>query len=330
MTNISQSLSRSNQINARDTSKLGIINVGLILFTLSIIIVTIFYAGVLVGAHMLRLNEDSILITTKGNNLLRKRYSVDSTSTTTSSNSDNPLLGLSTSTSSSSSSSSYTKYSSRMSVQIPKQELRLQPPSSSSSSSSTVRVEDLNHSSLEVMDENSFLTLPASLDSSVNLVIGVWIYLAGNRKNMRTIISNKATGCDSNRDALFGVALYVNGWESEDRRLYAEYGNKESGCHKLHSGDHLLESNRWYHVALYSDNLSNVLFINGKAVITDSVKENSPRELQLHRPFIVGQYDPASFATSYPLHGRISRVALVFNICKRRNHNIYAMLLASK
>lgn len=301
MTNVSQP-PRSN-FSARP-SKLGFINnvnAGLILFTLSIIIISIFYGSILVVDHVLRFSEGKHLLVTNGNNnLLRgNSYSAESSISTASKS----LLP--------NDSFHSTTFLSRQVGQIPKQGNHHNAYSHSISSVSTeldrkpIGFED--HNDFLKANEDSFLTLPSNLDKNVNILIGAWIYLDGERNDMRTIVSNKGSGCD-NKDAQFGISLYVNGWASQDRRLYTEVGTKESGCYKLHSGSYMLELERWHHVAVYSANRSLALFLDGKVVALSEMKPS--REPQLHRHLIAGQYDPASSSTSYPLFGRISRIVI--------------------
>jgi hypothetical protein len=103
--------------------------------------------------------------------------------------------------------------------------------------------------------KNTYMKGPTNLDNS-NILIGVWIYLDDNNNDnndvdMRTIFSNKNTGCEQNAEQN-GISLYINAWQQNDHKLYFEYGGLKSGCNKLSSLDYTFSSLTWYHVAVYS------------------------------------------------------------------------------
>ena len=114
------------------------------------------------------------------------------------------------------------------------------------------------------------------------------------------ILTNKKAGCDKSEDQ-HGFALYVNGWQSSDRKLYLEYGSDSSGCHKVDSGEVRLLPARWYHVALRLRIGRAALYVDGALV--GSLSEGEPHGVQRRRAMHVGSYDGA-----YPLYGNISQL----------------------
>lgn len=143
---------------------------------------------------------------------------------------------------------------------------------------------------------------PSLLDSK-NVVFGVFVYLhkLDNENDMRTILSNKATGCQNGIQQR-GLSLYINAWETNNRILYAEFGNDRSGCHKVDSGLVTVESEKWYHIAIALVGPLTELYIDGKLVGT---LDGEAHEVQLSRPILLGQYDE----TSFPLWGNLSHFA---------------------
>ena len=173
----------------------------------------------------------------------------------------------------------------------------------------------------------SYMVGPSTLDSS-NILIGVWVYLDDSLRNdndMRTIFTNKKSGCENGKDQ-YGLSMYVNAWETNNHLLYVEYGGLESGCHKLDSSGVQLHSKQWYHVAVYLGDNASYLYIDGTLVSnsgnsggggsvsggSDSGNSNSGSQVEGHqiqtiRPFRVGQYDNAQ----YPLYGNVSHLAII-------------------
>lgn len=132
-----------------------------------------------------------------------------------------------------------------------------------------------------------------------NIAFGVWIYLdkLDGYSNMRTIFSNKATGCESSSER-YGIAMYVNEWQTSDQKLYVEYGNEKSGCNKVSSNDKQLAPEKWYHVAVsfVADEVN--LYIDGVNVGT----ANGKHSVQSNSPIQLGQYGN----NEYPLLGNLS------------------------
>ena len=155
--------------------------------------------------------------------------------------------------------------------------------------------------------KQSFMVGPNSLDNS-NILVGAWVYLddsSVNDNDMRTIFTNKKSGCENQKDQ-YGLSMYVNAWETNNHRLYVEYGGLESGCHKLDSNGVQLHPEQWYHVAVYLGDTSAYLFIDGTVVSTSS-GGTAVHQIQSNRPLRVGQYDQATF----PLFGNISHLAFI-------------------
>ena len=153
--------------------------------------------------------------------------------------------------------------------------------------------------------DHAYMTAPSELDTN-DIIVGAWVYLDGQApdSNMRTIFTNKASGCENLPDR-HGFAMYVNAWETNNRQLYVEYGAADSGCHKLDSKGVKLLSNRWYHVALSFLGRTVTLFIDGSVVSEQTDVE--PHKMQEKSPLLVGQY-PGGM---YPLYGNISHLAVV-------------------
>ena len=157
---------------------------------------------------------------------------------------------------------------------------------------------------------NAYMITPKNLDDD-NILIAAWIYLDDNNvNNMRTIFSNKAAGCEHNTEQ-FGISMFVNAWETNDMKLYVEYGNSNSGCHKLQS-EFVLSSRQWYHVAVYfNKDGSNMLLIDGISHHSQISSNNQNdviaplHAVQTNRPFYIGQYDESRFS----LYGNISSLA---------------------
>jgi len=123
---------------------------------------------------------------------------------------------------------------------------------------------------------------------------------------MRTIFSNKKAGCEKDI-AQNGISMYVNAWDTNDHKLYVEYGGVNSGCNKLNSIEVTINSDQWYHVAAYFSSSTTQLFIDGNKVNSEDVKD--PHVVQSGRPFIVGRFDTAS--DSFPFFGNISYLSFV-------------------
>jgi hypothetical protein len=150
--------------------------------------------------------------------------------------------------------------------------------------------------------QNGGFELPNSLDAS-DVVFGMWVNLdsVSGDDNMRTIFSNKATGCESSPERN-GVALFVNEWQTSDHKLYVEYGNDHSGCNKVSSGDVTLEDGKWYHVAVAFTGNHAELYLDGIQIGSSTGSHN----VQHNRPIQLGQYGN----NEYPLLGNISHFSV--------------------
>lgn len=155
--------------------------------------------------------------------------------------------------------------------------------------------------------DTSFMVTPSDLDNE-KILVSAWIYLDdsfGLDSDMRTIISNKQPGCDATKEQ-YGLALYVNGWQTNDHKLYCEYGGASLGCYKIDSKSVQLSLKRWYHVAVYVGPHYILLFIDGELVNKQAL--NEPRQVQRNHPWRVGQY---AIDAPYPFYGNISNLAIV-------------------
>ena len=155
--------------------------------------------------------------------------------------------------------------------------------------------------------EHSFMKGPSNLDDA-NIIAGAWVYLDDTRQDndMRTIFTNKKSGCE-NENEQYGLSMYVNAWQTNDHRLYVEYGGLESGCHKLDSGTVELHPKHWYHVAVHLGDDNAALFIDGTIVSTNGIGSVEKHQVQSTRPLLVGQYDDSAF----PFYGNISHLAFI-------------------
>lgn len=154
----------------------------------------------------------------------------------------------------------------------------------------------------------SYMEAPASNLDQKNIILSAWICmddLGSNNNDMRTVFANKASGCGHNEEQ-YGLSLYVNAWHTNDKRLYAEYGGKNSGCHKIDSGSATISSNQWYHVALAFSGDRGRIFINGDEV-GQSADGVELHEIQQKRPLLVGLYDHGA----YPFMGNISHLVII-------------------
>eukprot|EP01035_Chromulina_nebulosa_P020176 gene20176-26192_t len=141
---------------------------------------------------------------------------------------------------------------------------------------------------------------------------------------MRTVFSNKKPGCDKSEDQ-FGFSLFVNAWQSNDMKLYAEYGGLSSGCNKIDSGDIKLVTKEWHHVVLSLSLTGGYLFVNNELV--GAANDNLERhQVQHNRNLLIGIYDNGE----YPFRGNISHVAIVHplnNYDTEQLHNVISSLM---
>jgi len=113
-----------------------------------------------------------------------------------------------------------------------------------------------------------FVKLKTPMDE-LSVTVAGWVYL--DRKTatgtMNVIFSNRASGCEPKVERM-GYTLYVNTWDTTDRQLILEWGNKQNGCAKLGSGQSggVIEYDVWTHVAAVLTAESASIFINGKQV----------------------------------------------------------------
>lgn len=150
---------------------------------------------------------------------------------------------------------------------------------------------------------SSYAVLPKNFDME-NIVLTAWVRLSSlTSGDMRTIFTNKKSGCGTHVDQ-FGFSLYVNGWQTSDHKLYLEFGDSSSGCHKINSGSLILENDRWYHVAAAFIPDHAFLFVNGH-IVGEASNSDSRHGIQSQNEVLLGQYSGGE----YPLLGNLSHVS---------------------
>ena len=74
---------------------------------------------------------------------------------------------------------------------------------------------------------------PGTFDrDSVSGAAFVYVDGADKSADIKTVVSNKETGCDVG-DARDGYALAVNNWETRDGQLTLEWGDATTGCSEV-------------------------------------------------------------------------------------------------
>jgi len=84
----------------------------------------------------------------------------------------------------------------------------------------------------------------------------------GEVASMQTLVASKASGCDANEDH-YGLALFVNEWNTNSGQLYLSWGNAQSGCEELATAPNTLPPETWAHVVAIFGGGGARLFING-------------------------------------------------------------------
>ena len=162
-------------------------------------------------------------------------------------------------------------------------------------------------SSLHV-DGDAFLELPSGLDRE-GLLVSLFVRLdCAQVSTMRTVLSNKAPGCDASADH-FGFALFVNDWQQSDQRLHLEYGSRRSGCEKL-SSETRVECGKWHYLALHCSATRVALYLDAVEVGVRSWDASSRRESQQRTALRFGRFPHSSDV--YPLFGNVSRVSISY------------------
>lgn len=98
-----------------------------------------------------------------------------------------------------------------------------------------------------------------TLDVGAAFTISAWINLSGSASNIRTIVANKVGGGASN-----GFALFLNAYNTTDRRLILETGNGSAGANAATAAG-AVPVDGWVHVAAVVDRAAGVarLYVNG-------------------------------------------------------------------
>ena len=99
--------------------------------------------------------------------------------------------------------------------------------------------------------DGAYLTSPYLLDITKDTIVSAWVHLSSDfpNDNMRTIFSNKKSGCDVGEEQI-GVAMFINQWVGDNLKVYLEYGDSNSGCNKAESADSI-QIGKWTHLAGY-------------------------------------------------------------------------------
>jgi len=159
-------------------------------------------------------------------------------------------------------------------------------------------------------DDNNYAEIPYTVNSQ-DLLITAWIRLDAKEKhdnNIRTILSNKGTGCDAHQEGLYGIAISVNGWGKNDHKIYVELGDDNNGCYKLSSEHISLKQNRWYHIGVALHRSGNIeIYIDGMLANHHLMP---PYRADVLRPFTIGRYSSGMF----PFYGSIGYVGFVHMI----------------
>jgi hypothetical protein len=157
-------------------------------------------------------------------------------------------------------------------------------------------------SSLQIK-ENIVFHGPSDLDAP-DVVIGAWVYLdeLQTEQNMRTIFTNKQSGCENTRERN-GIAMFVNEWGTNNHQLYVEYGNSLSGCNKVTSEGIQLHPKQWYHVGVTMVDTVTELYIDGTVV---GRSDASMHTVQSSLPLVVGAFHEGD----YSLYGNVSHLAI--------------------
>ena len=167
-------------------------------------------------------------------------------------------------------------------------------------------------SSLSVTDHKFMTTNSDTLNFHSNTILGGWIYLNPDvpNNNMRTIVSNKDSGCDASVRRN-GFAMFINSWLGKDLKVYIEYGNTQSGCNKIISLSSI-EIGKWTHIAALVAKTSIKIFINGVesggvdlGTTTHGIMSQTSSELRL------GHYNEIDNGDLYSLDGNISTFTVV-------------------
>ena len=156
--------------------------------------------------------------------------------------------------------------------------------------------QSLRHS-LHVSSQSVYFAGPTDLDSGEGgLLVGAYVHLdEGRDGDMRTILSNKAGGCDKSGEQ-YGVSLFINGWQTSDHQVYSEFGNEASGCNKVHTEGLALQLLKWFHVAVLHTNTDVVIYVDGRVVASQSLAAAglSGHVRQTGRKFMIGQFEGGS------------------------------------
>lgn len=154
-------------------------------------------------------------------------------------------------------------------------------------------------------DDGAYVELSSSFDSvNEHLLVALWARMdcKSSVNTMRTLFSNKASGCNADA-AHYGLALFVNEWQTSNHLLYVEYGSPSSGCHKINT-QVLIECDKWTHFAVHSTDMHIIVYVDGLEVKREVL--NQPRNVQMSNPMIIGRYD----SSQYPFEGNISRFVI--------------------
>ena len=172
-------------------------------------------------------------------------------------------------------------------------------------------MEQFLRSSLSVTDHKFMTTNSDTLNFDSNTIIGGWIYLNPDvpNNNMRTIVSNKDSGCDASVRRN-GFAMFINSWLGKDLKVYIEYGNTQSGCNKIKSSSSI-RIGKWTHIAALIAKTSIKIFIDGVESGGVDLGTSHGIILQTSSELRLGHYNEIDNGDLYSLDGNISTFTVV-------------------
>ena len=62
------------------------------------------------------------------------------------------------------------------------------------------------------------------LMESEDMTVFAWVRLPIGSKDIQTVVSNRQTGCSQPKATRYGFALYINSWQSSDKKVKVGHG----------------------------------------------------------------------------------------------------------
>ena len=118
--------------------------------------------------------------------------------------------------------------------------------------------------------EEQYLELTPSAEAQLDvgaLTISAWVKLPKPEgttvASIRTVAASKASGCDAKSEQ-YGLALFVNAWNTDSGQLFLSWGNDRSGCEELATRQGAIPTDTWTFVAAtISAEGEAALYVNG-------------------------------------------------------------------